>query len=112
MRFRSGTIGSIHLDYVRRTYDASLEVIGDLGTTWWSYQDRCVEWHLAGESGRRRLEWPDYDANEMFVEELRHFLRVLAGEETAELDLVGARRDLELALEARGAFYERPAPVA
>ena len=112
VRFRSGTIGSIHVDYVRRTYDASLEVVGDLGTARWIYQDRCVEWRLAGESEGRRIEWPDYDANQMYVDELRHFLRVLAGEETAELDLSGAKRDLELSLEAREAYHERPAPVA
>ena len=112
MRFTSGTLGSVHLDYVRRTYDASLEIVGDLGTARWRYQDRCVEWSLAGESAWRRLEWPDYDGNQMYIDELRHLFRVLAGEEAAELDIAGAKRDLEVALEARESFYARPATVA
>ena len=101
LRFASGALGSIHLDYVRRTYDCSLEVVGTEGTVQWRYQDRLVRWYLADEGVWRSLQWPDRDSNDVYVAEMAHFLRVLAREEAPALGLEEARRDLELALVAK-----------
>lgn len=101
LRFCCGAVGSIHLDYVRRTYDCSLEVVGDRGTIQWSYQDHTVRWYLAGEGKWQSLQWPGYDDNEMYLVEMRHFLRVLEGQEPAELDAAAAKQVLEVALAAK-----------
>jgi predicted dehydrogenase len=107
LRFASGVFGSVHLDYVRRTYDCSLEIIGDAGTVQWNYQDHTVCWYLTDGEKWHSLEWPGYDGNEMYLAEMRHFLRALRGEETPELDVTGASRVLAIALAAKQAAVEQ-----
>jgi predicted dehydrogenase len=101
VRFASGALGSIHLDYVRRTYDCSLEIVGDAGTARWCYQDGKVEWYLARDARWHSLRWPSHDVNDMYVAEIRHFLRVLDGTEKPEVDIDEARRSLAIALSAK-----------
>lgn len=101
LRFESGAIGSVHLDYVRRSYDCSLEIVGDLGTLQWRFQDHSVSWEIAGEGCRQSRAWPKYDVNQMYLDEMRHFFGVLLGEETSELDAEDGARVLRLALAAK-----------
>ena len=107
LRFASGAFASIHLDYVRRTYDCSLEIVGEEGTVHWSYQDHRVRWRLAGQDSWQVLEWPGYDGNDMYVDELRHFLRVLGGEESSELDAAEGARVLAIAWAAKVGATEK-----
>jgi predicted dehydrogenase len=109
LRFVTGAFGSIHLDYVRRTYDCSLELVGERGTIQWCYQDSSVRWYLAGEARWHSLQWSDYAGNQMYIDEMKHFLRVIRGEEKAQLDAAAGTRDLAIALAARQAAEERRA---
>jgi predicted dehydrogenase len=101
LQFANGAFGSVHLDYVRRSYDCALEVIGDQGTIQWCYQDHEVRWQTAGKASWETHRWPDYDGNAMYVEEMRHFLRALAGKEAPVLNLVAATRVIRLAQAAK-----------
>lgn len=87
LRFSSGAFGSIHLDYVRRTYACDLEVTGDEGTVLWSFHDQEIRWYDARSRTWSSLAWPKYDTNEMYREELAHFLRVLRDEEPSAQDI-------------------------
>ncbi|MBI4305287.1 MAG: Gfo/Idh/MocA family oxidoreductase [Chloroflexi bacterium] len=101
LRFASGALGSIHLDYVRRTYDCRLEIVGDCGTLQWCYQDHSVAWYLATDKQWRSLRWPGYDPNAAYLDEIEHFLKVLRGEEESEQDCRSARIPLEIVLAAK-----------
>src|SRR5262249_16524746 len=96
LQFASGAVGEVHLDYVQRAYSRTCHVIGDEGTIRWDYTAGEVRWYSAG-SGR----WEVFPApagwqpNEMYVDELRHFLRCLAGDEAPALDVFEARRVLD-----------------
>jgi predicted dehydrogenase len=46
-------------------------------------------------------EGDDYDANQMFLDEMEHFLACIDGREEPLIDLQQARRVLAIALEAR-----------
>jgi predicted dehydrogenase len=107
LHFSSGAMGSVHLDYVRRTYNCSLELVGDQGTIVWSYEESKVRWYSAGEGAWRSLEWPRYDANDMYLDEMRHFLRVLKHEEPSQLDVAEGARVLAIALAAKQAARDR-----
>lgn len=107
LRFRSGHFGSIHLDYVRRTYNCSLEVIGELGTIECRFQDSRLRWYSAAEGLWRAMHWPRYEVNDMYVDELRHFLGCLAGQEQPEQDVEESRRVLATALAAKHSGRER-----
>lgn len=101
LRFNGGALGEVHLDYIQRAYDRSLQLIGDEGTIWWSYQDKLVRWYTASDRMWRSAAWPAYEPNDMYVAEMRHLLGCLAGRETPALDLMGGWRVLEIALAAR-----------
>ncbi len=99
LRFASGALGSLHLDYVQRPPAHRLEIIGSHGTLQWDNQDGAVraydpsiqEWatHPAPE---------EFERNHMFIEELRHFLALARGETEAVCNLEDGRRALELSL--------------
>jgi len=106
LRFATGTLGSIHLDYVRRTYDCSLEIIGDEGIIRWRYQDHLLSWYLAKESQWYSRQWPRYEGNMMYLEAMRNFLRALQGEEASAQDAAEGVRVLAIALAAKQAALE------
>ena len=76
VQFRSGAIGSVHVDYVRRAPHRSLEVIGERGVLRWDFHRNRLELYEHA-SGQWRIEEgdPRFDRNHMFVEELRSFAR-------------------------------------
>jgi predicted dehydrogenase len=105
--FKNGAVGSIHLDYVRRTYDCSLEIIGDEGTIQWCYQDNRVRWYVAEEKAWHELSWPKYDGNDMYVEEMKHFIKMLNNEEPSQSDVQNACRVLKIAMAAKRSTEEK-----
>jgi predicted dehydrogenase len=107
LRFESGAFGSVHLDYVRRDRDCRLEIIGEEGTLEWSYQGHAVSWYLGVDGQRRHLAWPDYDPNNMYLDEMRHFLAVLEGRERSAQDVCEARSVLQIALAAKQSSADR-----
>ncbi len=106
-RFAGGYFGTVHVDYVRRTYDCSFEVVGDQGTIQWSFQNHTVRWYTAAEKCWQSLEWPKYEANTMYLDQMRHFFRLLEGEEPSAADVNEGTKVLVLALAARQAAEER-----
>ena len=81
LKFANGSIGSVHLDYIRRTYDASLEIVGETGTIRWNYQDHFIEWYVATEKRWQSIKWENRDSNQMYVDEMKHFLKVINNQE-------------------------------
>lgn len=107
LHFESGAIGSVHVDYVRRNYDCRLEIVGEKSTLEWSYQNHAASWYVGGDRAWRRIEWPDYDPNDMYLDQMRHFLAVLEGRERPAHDVCDARSVLEIALAAKRSSAER-----
>ncbi len=101
LRFANGTIGEIHLDYVQRAYSRTCQVIGEGGTILWDYTTG-VRWYSAADRKWRELpNPPDWKPNDMYLDEMRHFLRCLAGKERPAQDLFAAVGALEVAMAAR-----------
>ena len=102
LRFSSGVIGEIHLDYVQRTYSRTCHIIGDEGTIRWDYKTGKITWYSA-----ESRDWqsyhnpPDWEPNHMYLDELRHFLRCQSKEEEPHLDAFEAARVLQVALAAK-----------
>jgi predicted dehydrogenase len=102
LRGASGAVGEIHLDYVQRVYSRTCQVIGDEGTVRWDYSAGEVRCYTA-----QTREWqvfpnpPGWEPNDMYVDELRHFLACLSGDEQPALDAFAAARVLDVALAAR-----------
>jgi predicted dehydrogenase len=108
LRFAHGAIGEIHVDYVQRAYSRSAEIIGEQGTIRWDYTGRAVRSYSAADRRWRAFNDPDgWEPNDMYLDEMRHFLRCLDGAEAPALDLINAKRVLEIALAAKAAAENR-----
>lgn len=107
LRFESGAIGEIHLDYVQRAYRRNAQIVGEKGTVEWDYAARELRWYSAADRQWRTEAESNWQPNDMYLEEMRHFLQCLDGAERPALDVVNARRVLEIALAAKAAAESR-----
>ena len=98
----SGAIAEVHMDYIQRSYGRSCQLIGEEGTILWDFSDRQVkvyssrtgEWQVFSES-------LDYDTNQMYIDEMKHFVQCLEGINRPVQDVKAGKRTLEVALAAK-----------
>lgn len=99
LRFNGGAYGSLHLDYVQRPPVHCLEIIGTQGTLRWDNADGTLQVYREGSGGWESLSPPaGFERNDLFLEEMRHFLRVARGEEPPACSLDDGIRVLKIAL--------------
>ena len=101
-RTSEGTICEFHLDYVQREYSRSCHIIGEEGTIRWSWPDEQVEWYVADEDTWYSFDRPDeWSTNEMYLDEMEHFLSCVRADEQTTCPISCGRNDLAVALAAR-----------
>lgn len=108
VRFVSGVLAQVHVDYLRRAYRRDLEVIGADGVITWDYASRAVT--VLGPEPERgeAIDASDDGPNEdMYVSELRHFIACLEGHEKPLTDGWEALRSLRMVEAAKRAAAER-----
>jgi predicted dehydrogenase len=100
VRFESGAIGSVHVDYLQREYVCELKVVGERGTIEWRYRPTTVR--LLREAGGWQTVYEDAapDVNAMYVAELQHFYDALAAGTPPMNGLAEASRTCDIALRA------------
>lgn len=108
LRFESGAVAQLHLDYLQRSYRRNCEVIGEEGVIVWDYIERSVTL-FSGEPDRwQEFREPiDVNHNEMFVEEMRHFVRCLEGGEVPLANGAEALETLRMVEAAKTSSVER-----
>jgi predicted dehydrogenase len=108
LRFNNGVVGEVHLDYVQRIYRRTCQIIGEEGTIDCDFGAGQVRWYSA-----RSRQWSQYEnpagweVNQMYFDEMKHFLSCLAGEGTPELEVAQAAQVLRIALAAKQSAAER-----
>jgi predicted dehydrogenase len=108
MRFASGLIAQVHVDYLRRIYRRDLEIIGAEGVITWDYGSRTVRVLGPGPHEAEIHDGVADGPNEaMYVEEMRHFVQCLEGREEPLVDGWEALRSLRIAEAAKTAAAER-----
>lgn len=107
MQFASGLSIMLHLDYIQRTYSRSCKIIGEEGT---------ISWDIAGPFrwfSAKTKTWttidppPEYTINDMYIEELRHFLDCYAHRKRTTLDVEDGARVTRLALAIKQSMNTR-----
>ncbi len=84
LEWPNGAIGSVHVDYLRRPPQRSIEIVGEEGVLRWDYDDNRV---LRSAPGTR--EWiveqgdPRFERNVTFLSELKAFAARIRGEDEA-----------------------------
>ncbi len=107
-RCANGAIVEIHLDYVQRAYRRTCQIIGAEGTIHWDYGAGEVRCYSAHDRRWQIYSNPvGWQPNQMYVDEMAHFLNCLGGAEKPALDLFEAAQVLRLALAAKLAARER-----
>jgi predicted dehydrogenase len=99
LRFASGALGSLHLDYTQRPTEHRLQVIGSQGTLEWDNADGAVRLFRADQAGPQVFPAPQgFERNDMFLAEMRNFIDALHGRIAPDCTLADGARALELAL--------------
>ena len=81
LKFESGVLGSVHLDYYQRPATHNLEIIGTQGTIYWDNQDSVTRIYQAGTQEWEAISPPEgFERNDLFLAEMSHFIEVLAGD--------------------------------
>lgn len=102
LRFANGTIGEIHMDYVQRAYSRTCHVVGEEGTLRWEYTAGELRWYAAKTGEWEAFGNPaGWEPNRMYLDEMRHFLRCLAGEEKSTSDVFQGMQVLKIGLAAK-----------
>jgi len=103
LRFVNGAIASVHLDYNQRPATHNLEIIGTRGTLRWDNADGIVQLYT-GEKGlaswRSHPPPENFERNDLFLAEMRHFLAVARREVQPLCTLQDGIQALRLALAA------------
>jgi len=74
----SGAMSEIHLDYVQRTYERGCQVVGEMGSVFWDFNSKAVRWYNAASKEWTTYKQPEaWELNQMYVDEMKHFLNCL-----------------------------------
>jgi predicted dehydrogenase len=82
VRFESGMTGTVHLDYIQRPSEHTLQVIGTQGSIRWDNLNGSVHYFNSLEGdGWKTIPVPDgFERNAMFLAQMEHFLALVRGE--------------------------------
>ena len=99
LHFTRGVFGSVHLDYIQRPPAHWLEVIGTQGMLSWDNSDGALKLFRA-DGGESRQFYPPqgFERNQLFLDEMAHFIRVVHGEELPRCSLEDGIKALRMAL--------------
>ena len=80
LRFVSGALGSLHLDYIQQPAQHFLEITGTDGLIKWNYADGAVQ--LFRNLTHQWEVFPlktGFERNNLFLDEMSHFIEVIEG---------------------------------
>jgi predicted dehydrogenase len=84
LRFQSGVIANIHLNYVQRPPRHTLEIIGDHGTITWDNANGTACLYTAETDNWQQFVPPEgFERNDLFLAEMRNFIGFINGKEPA-----------------------------
>jgi len=91
----------VHQDYLQRPPRRVYDVIGEAGRVTLDFGRQVLERVDAAGEIVEACAFPGFERNTMFLEEMRHFLACVAGDETPRVTLRDAEQSLRMALAAR-----------
>ena len=81
LRFANGALGIVHLDYIQRPATHTLRITGQQGCILWDNADGGVQWYQSETEVWETERMPmGFERNELFVEEMKHFISCIEGD--------------------------------
>ena len=90
----------IRLDCLQRPPKRLCEVVGEAGKMAYDYYQNRVVWTPLDNSKTEVREFTDFHRNQMYLDELKHFLNCLQDKETPRVDLDEGIRSLKIGMAA------------
>jgi predicted dehydrogenase len=110
VKFKSGAVGSLHMDIFGRAHQKGMTVIGDEGNLIWDPDKNEVRLFRAAAKA-----WETFpfvcERNEMFLEEAKHFIAVIKGQEKPRLNGWDGYKTLQYILAARDSARQKKSLV-
>lgn len=112
LKFTNGAVGGVHINYFQRPPVHRLEIVGTNGTLRWDNADGILHLYnspapfgsFSDQSPAPVMETfsppEDFERNQLFVAQTRHFIEVVRGESEPVCSLVDGVKALRLALAA------------
>jgi predicted dehydrogenase len=91
----------VHQDYIQRPPSRTCEVIGDYGKILVDLREPTVTVYDGEGNIKESSAYPDLQRNQLFLDEMRHFLACVEGRETPRVSVRDGARSLEIALAAK-----------
>jgi predicted dehydrogenase len=101
LEFINGALGSVHLDYLQRPGAHWLQIVCSHGMLHWDADTGSLQ---VTDSEGRQQEHPvaaGFERNDLFLEQMKHFIEVVSGSVKPNCKLDDGRRALELVLAAQ-----------
>lgn len=81
LQYGNGVLASIHLNFFQKPASHTLQIVCEGGTLVWDNQDGSVHILRSGSETERISAPTGFERNWLFVEEMKHFLAVVRGEQ-------------------------------
>lgn len=105
--FTSGASGHLHVNFVEQPTTHGVAIIGTQGTATWNQSDHAARLYRAASRSWQAVAAPDgFELNDMFLDQMRHFLACLRGEEQPVCTIGDGRAALEAVLAVMRALAE------
>lgn len=108
--FTGGCLATLHLDYIQRPAQHTLQIIGSHGTIFWDNASGQVQLSRFKEDGKQEMHLfsstspfdpaKPLERNDLFLAEMQHFLALVEGRESSRCTLEDGIAALRLALAA------------
>lgn len=103
LEFASGALGSVHLDYLQRPGTHWLEIVCTQGVIHWDADSGLLRAMDAEGGEQEHLVSAGFERNDLFIEQMKHFIEVVSGKAESGCTLEDGRKALEIALAAHDA---------
>ncbi|WP_454833089.1 Gfo/Idh/MocA family protein [Pseudomonas veronii] len=87
---------NVHMDFLQRAAVRTCKVIGQEGTLIWDILNNGITLHTGRDQQHVLFEDPGYDRNNMYLDQLRHFVQVAQGTVSPVIDLEDGLQTLRL----------------
>jgi len=100
MQFENKAIVNIHLDFVRRDKKRCCEIVFENGTVYYDFiNNEFKEFDV--KENKWNIEKIEEDANEMYVNEMKHFIQMINENAEPSCSLKEAKKTLEVCLKIK-----------
>lgn len=101
LRFKSGVIAEVHLDYVQRSASRSCQIIGEDGTILWGPEEGVKLYSADEKKWESFKPSKNYDINQTYIDEMVHFINCIEGKEAPLINIMDGIEVLKIALAAK-----------